>query len=397
MYLLLVMYIQLSCSYTYQVLPHFSVSKHASRFLYALRTYNLACLHLPLQAITLLCEMAKRKQLTEDLKKIIVALALKGKSLREIGETVGKTHSTVQYIVNKFKYQGSWKNLKRKSKDKKLNEWNERYILQQIRRDPRLSVPKLHSLVQDTTGKEMSHQTIRRVLWENGYHGRFPRKKPYISETNRVKRLLFANEHISKEQDYWDRVIWSDETKINLFCSDGGSRVWRKPNTDYRKENTIPTVKHGGGSIMIWACMSSSGVGNIHFIDGIMDKVMYKNILMKNLKQSAQKMGFHGYYTFQQDNDPKHTAEIVKRWLIWNVPHQLKTPPQSADLNPIEHVWPILKRRVRKSKITSIQELKRVVAEEWENITPEDCKKLVSPMKRRCEEVVKAKGYATRY
>ena len=67
---------------------------------------------------------------------------------------------------------------------------------------------------------------------------------------------------------------------------------------------------------MLWACMSSSGVRNLHFIDEIMDKVIYKDILMQNLKQSAQKMGFQGSYTFQHDNDPKHTAQFVKTWLI---------------------------------------------------------------------------------
>ncbi|KAJ4426519.1 hypothetical protein ANN_27333 [Periplaneta americana] len=159
----------------------------------------------------------------------------------------------------------------------------------------------------------MSNQTIRRVLWKHGYHGKVPRKKPFISESNRIKRLLFANEHVSKEEDYWDRVIWFNEMRINLFGSDGCNRVWRKGN----------------------------------------------NI-------------------FQHDNDPKHTAEIVETWLIWNVPQELKTPHQSTDLNPIEHLWPILKRRVRSGKVTSIPELKRVVAKEWQNITPEVCKKLVT-------------------
>ncbi|KAJ4448058.1 hypothetical protein ANN_10070 [Periplaneta americana] len=107
--------------------------------------------------------MAKRKQLSEDLKKVIVQLARKGKSLREISKIVGHTYSTVQHIVNKFKYEGSWKNLRRKPKERKLNERDERYIVQQIRRE------KLRSQVQDTIGKEMSNQTIRRVLWKHGY------------------------------------------------------------------------------------------------------------------------------------------------------------------------------------------------------------------------------------
>ena len=125
---------------------------------------------------------------------------------------------------------------------------------------------------------------------------------------------MFAKEHLSKDQDFWDQVIWSDEMKINLFGSDGCIRIWRKSNFDCKKKNTILTNKQGGGSIMLWACMSSFGVGSLHFIDGIMVKVIYKDILMQNLKQSAQKMEFQGSYTFQH-NDPKHTAQF-KTWLI---------------------------------------------------------------------------------
>ncbi|KAH8344912.1 hypothetical protein KR067_010610, partial [Drosophila pandora] len=63
-------------------------------------------------------------------------------------------------------------------------------------------------------------------------------------------------------------------------------------------------VKHGGGNVMVWACMSASGVGNLVFIDGIMDAKMDAD----NLRESAEKLGLESEYWFQQDNDPKHTA-----------------------------------------------------------------------------------------
>ena len=54
----------------------------------------------------------------------------------------------------------------------------------------------------------------------------------------------------------WKKVLWSDETKIELFVRQGKCYVWRKPNTSHHPESTIPTVKHGGGSIMLWGCFS---------------------------------------------------------------------------------------------------------------------------------------------
>ncbi len=59
---------------------------------------------------------------------------------------------------------------------------------------------------------------------------------------------------------YWNHVLWSDETKINLFGSNGVKSVWRQPGEEYKDKCVLPTVKHGGGgSVMVWGCMSAAG------------------------------------------------------------------------------------------------------------------------------------------
>ena len=135
--------------------------------------------------------------------------------------------------------------------------------------------------------------------------------------------------------------------------------AWRKLGTALNKENLLPTVKHGGDGVMIWGCMASNGIGNLEFIESILNKYDYLNILKRNLKQSAEKLSLEDQFYFQQDNDPKHTAEIVKLWLLYNAPKQLRTPPQSPDLNPIEHFWDLLERRIRQHTFSSKDMLKR--------------------------------------
>ncbi|GFW27515.1 uncharacterized protein TNCV_163551 [Trichonephila clavipes] len=102
--------------------------------------------------------------------------------------------------------------------------------------------------------------------------------------------------------------------------------------------------------------MAATGVGNLVIIDGIMNQYSYLNILKNNLSQSVSKLGLDGFSTFQLDNDPKHT---VREWLLYNVRKQVKNPPQSPDLNPIEYLWDYLNRQIRKQEIKTKNDLKK--------------------------------------
>lgn len=157
------------------------------------------------------------------------------------------------------------------------------------------------------------------------------------------------------------------------------------------------TVKHGGGHVMVWGCMSSAGVGNLVFIDSTMDKKQYLKILQDNLVQSAEQLGIKESFRFYQDNDPKHKSNLVQTWLVWKCPHIVQTPAQSPDLNVIENLWHKLELEIRKHPISSAESLKSALQTEWQKISPEYTKKLVSSMKSRLEAVLKQKGNHTKY
>ena len=74
-------------------------------------------------------------------------------------------------------------------------------------------------------------------------------------------------------------------------------------------ECLVPTIKHGGGSVMVWGCFSSAGVSDLVKIEGIMKKEQYKTILENNAIPSGLRTIGHGF-VFMQDNDPKHTSKL---------------------------------------------------------------------------------------
>ncbi|GFY17080.1 transposable element Tc1 transposase [Trichonephila clavipes] len=166
----------------------------------------------------------------------------------------------------------------------------------------------------------------------------FKESPPYIIKANREARLAFAKMYVRQATEYWESVIFVDESKYNNFGSDGKQKIWPKSNTAMDVKNLRPIVKYEGGNQIVWGCMASSGVGNLHFIHGIMNEYVYLDILKRNLKQSASKLGISGYFKLYQDNNLKYTADIFKLWVLYHCPSVINIPAQSPDLNPIEHV-----------------------------------------------------------
>ncbi len=140
---------------------------------------------------------------------------------------------------------------------------------------------QLSKEVESQTGVTISRDTIRRTLQRNGMHGCRPRKKPLLKPRHKKARLEFARAHADKDEDYWDSILWSDETKINVFGTDGFNTIWHRKGEEYKEKCMVPPVKHGGGNVLMWGCMSAAGVGELHFIDGIMNSQMYCSILKR--------------------------------------------------------------------------------------------------------------------
>jgi len=100
-------------------------------------------------------------------------------------------------------------------------------------------------------GVNVSPQTIKRRQNEFGLYGRIAQKKTLLSIKNVIKRLQFRQRAYSKS-NFWNMIAWSDESKFNVFESDGKPYVRRPPNKQLDPKHTKKTVKHGGASIMVW-------------------------------------------------------------------------------------------------------------------------------------------------
>lgn len=331
-----------------------------------------------------------RKQMTDLEKGQILGMA-RSHSPREIAKAIGRDYRTIHRLLKKFQTTGSTDRVQGSGRKRKTSPRKDRLIKRIALSDRRLS----SSEIRKKLDLDVSTKTIRNRLHEFGIKSYWSIKKPFISETNRTKRLAWAKEHLNWSADRWASVLWSDESPF-LLRYKGRQRVWRSHNERYVPQTTTATVKHDQ-KINVWGCFSLAGVGDLHLIHGNMDQHQYHSILVHHMMPSAKKLFPNGKWTFQQDNDPKHTAKKVQDYLASKGVDVMKWPAQSPDLNPIENLWSYFDSKMKDRSPSNEEELFQLLRDEWKKIPAEYLASLIESMPRRCQAVIDNDGFVTKY
>ncbi|KAK3545726.1 hypothetical protein QTP70_011339 [Hemibagrus guttatus] len=224
--------------------------------------------------------MAKTKELSKDTRNKIVDLHQAGKTESAIGKQLGVKKPTVGAIIRKWKTYKTTDNLPRSGAPHKISPRGVKMITRTVSKNPRTTRGDLVNDLQKA-GTKVTKATISNTLRRQGLKSCSARRVPLLKPVHVRARLKFAREHLDDPEEDWENVIWSDETKIELFGKNSTCRVWRRKNAELHPKNTIPTVKHGGGNIMLWGCFSAKGTGRLIRVKERMNGAMYREILSK--------------------------------------------------------------------------------------------------------------------
>ena len=333
----------------------------------------------------------------------VVALLQQGLSQRTVAAQLHLSQSAVSRVYRRFQETGAFNRRPRASRHRSTSERDDRFIVTTALRNRHLTGVEVMQELSRVRGVAVSEWTVRRRLKKANLTPKRPATGPKLTAGHRQVRLQFAQEHLNWSVEQWQSVLFTDECRMCLHGSDRRGRVYRRPGERFAQCCIAETVAYGGGSCMRWAGISLDGKTELVFVPGggrggglTADRYI-TDILQDHVVPYA---GFFSEnFLLMHDNARCHTSRITRQFLDEVNIRTMDWPALSPDMNPIEHLWDELKRRVRaRNPVPStIEELKAALLEEWYGIPQDTVKKLIRSMKNRLQAVIRARGGNTKY
>lgn len=338
------------------------------------------------------------RQVSEAKRWQIIGMRNAGLSYREIARRIGHHFSTVCRIVKKHQQTNAVKDLKRTGRPRCTSRREDAALLRHVRRSPFNNSTQLRHVW--LPNRPISTKTVRNRLKAAGYRARRPIKRPLLTPTHKAARLAWCRERQNWNLASWRRIHWSDESRFLLHVTDGRSRVWRQPGTAYAQRNIQEVVPFGGGSIMVWGCVSHDCKLELQTVAGNLTGPRYQQEILDRVV--VPHFDDHPLLTrpvYMDDNARPHRSRAVIDFLRRSAITTLPWPARSPDMNPIEHVWDILGRRVRERvpPVQNLAQLEQALHEEWRRLPQRHIQRLIQGMRRRMNAVIAVAGGYTRY
>jgi transposase len=315
-----------------------------------------------------------------------------GVSFTNVARYVGASRRTVLRWWRVFVQTGSVRQKEKAGRARKTTERGDRILTRLAKRHRFATARELLDYWQ----QQVSIWTVYRRLREVGFRRRRALKRPLLTLRHRQLREQWAMQHSHWRQPQWDRIVWTDESRFCLRVIDGRLRVWRQVGERLRDDVVIPRVQGGGGSVLVWAAIWTGGRSRLYVTQLSVTGVLYRRVLEHFVEENRDALPER--WILQDDNAPPHRAPVVREFKEDEGIQSLPWPANSPDLNPIEHAWDYLGRRIRSHpQPVNVEQLTRLLGEEWDLIPQEFLDNLVLSMSNRVGAVLESRGGYTRY
>lgn len=333
------------------------------------------------------------------IRELIIHHHQQGVSARRISSIVNVPWSTVKDLIKRYKETGAISTTRKGNcgRKRKLGPRTERLLARYSVRNPRATARELQA---EIGGQAVSVHvnTVKRSLRRSGRNAYAPRVSPSLNKAQRCTRLCWGRQHRGWTEQQWRQVVFSDECSFDVRPQPRTQYVRRGCQEQVRLEHTRqhrPFLQR----LMVWGCFSAEGPGPLVQIQGTMDAAKYIAALENNLLPAIRDLVPHGHFLYMHDNAPCHKAHAVANFLDQNGIEVLPWPPYSPDMNPLENLWNIVKKRVHRYSFSSKEQLFQQISDIWHNdpTLRGCCSTLIDSMPRRVSAMCKSQGGYTKY
>jgi transposase len=334
-----------------------------------------------------------------------------GYSYGHIEQILHIPKTTIGGYIRRSKNRESIENKKHTGRPRKSTERDDRFLIRKAIADTKMPLREL----QWISNSNLSISGIKRRLHEDKIRKWRAAERARLTPAHVAKRFQCAKEHLHWLIEQWRAVIFSDECSGEKGKDPRQVWVFRRPRAKerYKPENVVGKNKGKGISLMVWGCFAGDIKGPLVSFEGVNTAATYIETLKQHLvplieflrDELPQELANDIIY--QQDNASIHTAKATEKWFKDMAITVMEWPPNSPNMNPIEHIWRALKAAlyarfpdtvaIPGGPETVRKELGRRLEIVWEDLEPEVFDNLIMSMPRRVTALYNAKGWYTQY
>lgn len=337
-------------------------------------------------------------RLSSHQRSCAIGMLESGRSQRWVARHLPCSNAAVSKLVRRYNETGRVEDRARSGRPRETTALQDRWIRLQHLRDRFRPATRTAAETLGRHNNRVSANTVRRRLKAVGFSCRRPFKGTTLNNARRANRLRWCRQHLQWTREMWSRVVFTDESRFCVDMADGRERVWRRRGERFASCCVRQYNRWGGPNVMVWAGISTEQRTELVVIEGNLTARRYiDQILAPHLQPFLQ--AHPEITTFQQDNARPHAAALTTEYLNNLDVDVMPWMPYSPDLNPIEHLWDELGRRLaaRHPRPTNRLMLIQALREEWARIPQATLSRLTNSMRRRCVACIATRGGHTRY